>query len=319
MKLHSIHNVLINRLKENTPLDENTVDILMDITPMSKEAAYRRLRGEIPFSTEEAIRICRKLNLSLDEMARVNREGSFTFYLNPIFPPNPLEEYYRMMTRIIQLLEQVKENPHSFAYKAQILIPLEFVYKYKLLNKHIFFKWIYQLKSNSDPIKFSDVHLPQKIYDIQKKYLSLSSEIKVSLIIDNYCFSNLVRDIKFFSNIGLISAEEVIEMKKEIHSILNDMESAANKKLPQNEFKLLLYITHTFFDASYIYIQNNSSQVCALRIYGINNLFCENTKICEAQKVWIESLIRYSTLISGSGELIRFNYFKKQREIVDFL
>jgi len=49
---------LIEAMKEKLPLKGKLADMLMDI---GKEAVYRRLRGEVPFTLQEAALVSRKL------------------------------------------------------------------------------------------------------------------------------------------------------------------------------------------------------------------------------------------------------------------
>ena len=81
---------LINILKKRTSEKQNTVDLLMDIVSIGKEAAYRRLRGEIPFTLEEAVSICSRLNVSLDVLAGTKQEDIYAFYSNAVFSNKPM-------------------------------------------------------------------------------------------------------------------------------------------------------------------------------------------------------------------------------------
>ena len=46
-------------VKEKLPLKENLANLLIDTLYIGKEAIYRRLRGEVPFTLEEAALISR--------------------------------------------------------------------------------------------------------------------------------------------------------------------------------------------------------------------------------------------------------------------
>ena len=45
---------LIEAMKEKLPLKGKLADMLMDTLYIGKEAVYRRLRGEVPFTLQEA-------------------------------------------------------------------------------------------------------------------------------------------------------------------------------------------------------------------------------------------------------------------------
>ena len=58
----------IEALKEKLPPKTNLANLLMDTLYIGREAIYRRLRGEVPFTLEEAALISRKLGVSLDKL-----------------------------------------------------------------------------------------------------------------------------------------------------------------------------------------------------------------------------------------------------------
>ena len=55
---------LIEAMKEKLPLKGKLADMLMDTLYIGKEAVYRRLRGEVPFTLQEAALVSRKLGKS---------------------------------------------------------------------------------------------------------------------------------------------------------------------------------------------------------------------------------------------------------------
>ena len=66
---------LIEAMKEKLPLKGQLADMLMDTLYIGKEAVYRRLRGEVPFTLQESALISRKLGISLrSEERRVGKE-----------------------------------------------------------------------------------------------------------------------------------------------------------------------------------------------------------------------------------------------------
>lgn len=62
---NELNTSLIEAVKEKLPLKENLANLLIDTLYIGKEAIYRRLRGEVPFTLEEAALISRKLGVSL--------------------------------------------------------------------------------------------------------------------------------------------------------------------------------------------------------------------------------------------------------------
>ena len=68
MITNELNTGLVNAVREKLPSKENLANTLMDILYIGKEAIYRRLRGEVPFTLTEAAIISRKLGISLDKI-----------------------------------------------------------------------------------------------------------------------------------------------------------------------------------------------------------------------------------------------------------
>lgn len=70
MTINDPNTNLIEAMKEKLPAKGKLADMLMDTLYIGKEAVYRRLRGEVPFTLQEAALVSRKLGISLDKNYR---------------------------------------------------------------------------------------------------------------------------------------------------------------------------------------------------------------------------------------------------------
>lgn len=310
---------LIRALKRNTSEDQNTVDLLMSIIPVGKEAAYRRLRGEIPFTLDEAVSICRKMNVSLDLLIGVKHDNTYAFHLSAIFTEEPMAEYCRMMKEVADGVEYIKKDPACFLYMAYKALPQEFLFRYQLLGKVYLYILLYQLYPQSVSKEFSKVQIPNEVHALQKKAITAVQNVNSVLIFDKHIFTDFVEIVKYFQSMEMISNDETAQIKKELHMMLNDMEKCAVSGLSLYGKKLDIYISHISFDCTYTYMSGAGYEAGAIGLYCVDFLSCDNPVICENHKRWIKSLIRFSTLISVSGELQRNEYFYYQRSIIDML
>ena len=166
----------------------------------------------------------------------------------------------------------------------------------------------------------ADIVVPEKVLESQKK---LTQEIRLMpttyTILDNNLFQSFVREVKYFAGLNMLSDEDIEVMKTELHRLLDDLEYVASSGEFSNGKQAYLYLSNINFEATYSFVEKGSFQLSMYRLYAINYMDSQHPEICRAQKEWIQSLKRYSTLISQSGEIQRMIYFTKQREIVDTL
>jgi len=317
--MKSISHELINILKEKTPEKESTAGFLMNMLPLGKEAVYRRLRGDIQFTLDEAYVICKKLNISLDLLMGIKQDNTYAFHLGYILAEGPLEEYCKMLYGIRDSMKHVKNDPTVYLYRAHKTLPQEFLYNYEFLSKVYIYILYYQLYSNSQSKtqRFSETSFPDDTFFAQKSSTSSVHEFNSTLILDKRIFIDYIEIVKYFEYMGMISQDEIEKIREEMHKLVNDMEKCAATGLSLKGKKMNIYISHISFDCSYTRLESENFNVSSIGIYCVDYLSSQNQRINEGQKAWIKSLLRFSTLISVSGELQRNEFFQDQRVFID--
>ena len=319
MITNELNTGLVNAVREKLPSKDNLANALMDILYIGKEAIYRRLRGEVPFTLTEAAVISRKLGISLDKMIAAILLYNAVFDMNIVSSEKPFEAYYSILEKQVDLFRSVKEDETSEIGTSSNIIPQTLSLKYNMLSKFRLFKWMYQ-NENIKCKHFEEMEIPQKMVEKQKEYSDLVSHIhSVDYIWDNMIFSHLVNDIQYFCSIHLITDEDKDLLKEELFLLIDEMEelSARGKSKAGNDVKI--YISNINFEATYSYLDTSSTQLSLIRIYSINSITTQDQEMFRGLKEWIQSLKKFSTLISESGEMQRIQFFKQQREIISTL
>ena len=144
MITNELNTGLVNAVREKLPSKENLANTLMDILYIGKEAIYRRLRGEVPFTLTEAAIISRKLGISLDKMIGVSFQDNAVFDMNIVSSSKPLETYYSILEKQVELFRKVKDEEYSEIGTSSNIIPLTLSLNYNMLSKFRLFKWMYQ-------------------------------------------------------------------------------------------------------------------------------------------------------------------------------
>ena len=140
-----------------------------------------------------------------------------------------------------------------------------------------------------------------------------------SFIWDSNIFSHIVNDLEYFSSIQLISDKARQEIKEELLLLLDELENFARKGKFESDNEVNIYISNINFEATYSYVESSNVHLSMIRVYAINSITTQDIEMCKSLKEWIQSLKKFSTLISVSGEMQRIQFFQKQREIIDTL
>lgn len=297
MMINELNTGLIEALKEKLPPKTNLANLLMDTLCIGREAIYRRLRGEVPFTLEEAALISRKLGVSLDKIVGVS------FSANAVFDLNVVDH----------------DDPTTALGTSSNTIPQTLYLKHDLLSKFRLFKWMYQNK-HIQCNHFENLKMPEKLVDTQREFVSLTQYIhSTDYIWDNMIFHHLVNDIKYFSDIHLISCEDIQRIKEELLVLVDELEELAMRGKTEAGNSVRIYVSHINFEATYSYLETSSLQLSMIRVYSINSITTQDTEMFNSLKDWIQSLKKFSTMISESGEMQRIQFFNRQREIINTL
>ncbi len=314
--MYNINQELIRIIKEKTPEGMNSVDLLYEIIPIRKESLYRRLRGEMPFTLDEATRISVNLEVSLDDL--LPHKSKNTYHIKMI--KSDLEGGYTMTMRYLyEILNTITNDQGACVYSATNNIPLNSLLKYSTLSKFRIFTHNYQYRKETLPQKMSDFAISPEIRESEISYINKIQQVPVNYIWTKNMMQPFIVDVRYFSEIGLLSKEEVQELKDEALSLLNDMEQDSSSGKMESGFPFTIYLSNNLFDNNCLYAESDSFRSCSVKAFGINLYSSTEPDLCDSTKEWIMSLMKYSVLISKSGIVERVHFFKQQRSLIESL
>ena len=286
-----LNSELINAIKEKTQEKTNLANTLMDILHLGKEATYRRLRGEVPFTLSEAITISHAMGISIDKIAGSYINTNAFFNLNMVSSENPSETYYAIINKHVEIFSLLINDPASELGASSNIIPQTLYFRYYELAKFHLFKWIYQHEKVNFCKRYEDFELSPKLLQCQKDFVEMSQLLHKSYYIwDREIFRHLINDIKYFSSIHLISEESVRALKKDFLQLLNEAEHIATTGQFSTGKEIQLYIANTNFEATYSYVKSTDFHLSMIRVFSINSITSKDDMIFGKLKEWIQSL-----------------------------
>ncbi len=307
---------IIKELKQRVPKGVTLIDFFTKIIPIKKEAAYRRLRGDIPFTLKEAQQIASYLHLSLDKILKIKEKGTFSFNIIRMNRQNLISAYNRTMETSIQAMQYMKADPDAKIYGAINTLPSSHIFLYPTICKFRFFKWAYQFRNAPNPLKMAEIEVPPSVRHIEKTFREIHQQVASYYISIKDLFEPYTSDIHYFMELGLISKDEVNLLREETYQLLEDLEEDISSGKTKFGSPFIFYLANTYFDSNYVYIDGNNLKGSAINIFGMNYLGSIEEEINNDTKEWIDSLMRYSTLISVTGEIEKVNFFNQQRKMI---
>lgn len=313
---------LIDVLSEYIPQKGEHVSFLMNTINLGKEAAYRRLRNEVTFTFNEAALIAKKIGISLDSIITksISEEiPTFQFFPSLYGFNKDYKCYYDFYSSEQEnTFNELMKDSSVEIISAFETMPHAVLFAFKHISRFRAFKWHYQINEKTEPVTFSSIQLPA---EVNKRHEETANTInnfpKSKLILSRNVFSRLINEINYFRNLYLIDNDETSLLKEDLMKIVDVIEERAVTGKTSLGKEVMIYLSNIDFDMDSTYIKGTKQAQAIIHIYQMNALASSDARICEMQLSWIESLRKYSTLITRSGDRERIEFFKKQREMVN--
>lgn len=322
MKNAEIVSSFVQSLMNKVPKKTQLTEIMSQVLNIEKEAAYRRLRGEVQFSFNEAIILAQKLNISIDEIAlniSFNSQGCIPLQF-PLVRDYERLNYFQLAV-VSDLMDKVTQGVYSEIGIALSGVANPFFYEYEEITRFINLKYMYHNKDSLECICFEDISETQEQAKVRQSYNRCFSLFTHSYYIwDMDIIPNLIKDIRHFKSIRLINDENVKALKSELLEFLDNFELIASTGcLRHNENKVNVYVSDVGIEMSAAYLCTKESYLAVFYAFLFLAYSCSERVVYERVMRWIDSLKRCSTLISGTCDKQRVRFFDNQREIVNAL
>jgi hypothetical protein len=316
-----LYDYFLNLLKKKFSKRADLTRSLVKLLSIEKEAVYRRLRKEVPFTFNEVALISRVWGISLDTMVRVEPTRSLPFCLQLTDHVNPLPEDLQEMEHSTEILRFLRDDPRSEVMEVSNLLPFSLYNGFADLSHFFLFKWMYQYGEATRVPTLGELVLSKEIGRLLDEQGKLLKEVsRTFYVLDHMMFDNLINDFRYFASIYLILPEEVEKLKEDILRLLDYLESlAATGSFPETGNKVFFYISPISFDTNYCYLQGETVQVSMVRSFVMNALVSLDEFAFKKLKNGMLAMKRSSTLVSESGEKHRIEFFEKQRALVETL
>jgi hypothetical protein len=310
--------LLVTKILECIPNNIKPIELLMELLNIGKESAYRRMRGEIPFTFEEITKLALTLDFSVDEIIGKNKDERIFLDLLANSSSSHEESFLAMMKEYYRYIELLAKAHEKELYCTFNRISLAVSMGYDMLFKLYYYHWKHQTYNVSINDLFSDTLIPPEINAIRLQFKHIRPLMNnVNYIIDRGIFLNIVREIQYYYNRKLITDNEITLLKEELSDMLKNIEIIMQTGYNEygattNYYLSMLDIETNMNCATY---DNNIASLYWL--YPINSIVVINQEICNMQKKWIESIKKYSILVTLSNEILQTEFISKQYEYLE--
>lgn len=320
-----IQEQFLQRVKSALAPNVSFVDELADLLKLSTDSAYRRIRCETLFNIEEITQICKHFRVSFDpEVQHMSNKVTFDY-----LKLDDKKENFKLWLMFIS--GDVKKIGTSI--NNQIIYGADDVpIWHHFFNKELIaFKLFYWLKSILNSPDYADVNFDVNLIDDEmvesamemlRNYNEINS---VEIWTEDTLNSNL-KQIEYFFESGFFNTKQdalrLCDLYVEELNLVLKKAAKSSKLIEKGEsgrenFKL--YKSEVMIGNNSILANIGSTKIAYVSNNTFNMMSTTSADFVHENELWLNNLLRKSTLISGVGEKQRNQFFRVLRDKIDVL
>ncbi|MBD3637999.1 MAG: hypothetical protein HUJ25_11645 [Crocinitomicaceae bacterium] len=324
---HDIQQRIFNSIKLQLPKEEKLSQVLQDKLFISQDAAYRRLRGDVPLTIYETRTLCDAFNLSFDDYGEL-QQGRVQFSYNPLVSIDM--NYKSYLSGLRDGLKQVRQLDNAHIIMSINDTPLFQIFNLPHLTRFKFFFWAktYLMMPEYQNEKFKREKIDKESLAIGIEALNYYNSIPTTEIYGPETLRGTLRQIEYYFDSHLFEDPSyALEILDNLMQLIDHMRTEAengakytrgNEPITNgNEFNM--YCNDTYIADNTYLIKWDTGTSVYLSHNILNYLVTTDPYYAEESEKVLTKLKDNSSLISKINAKERNKFFGNlERTVLNF-
>ncbi len=312
----NIQSVFLEQIKNRLPENISFADKLAELLNISRDSAYRRIRGETVLSLDEVKQLCDRFGVSLDAILSPAVNTSL-FHHRALSTTYTLEQWLNSVGRNMEVVNGFHQREMIFAARDM------FIFHYFRLPELSAFKMFFWLKTViKDPTyanqSFHTDVIPKEILQAGNKLWKLYATVPSTEIWSDEAINETIKQIEFYHECRFFAnKKQAMQLCDRLIELINLIKSdaAEGKKTGGEAFKL--YENEILIADNTVLARMDKMRMVYINYNTLNLLTTHQETFCDKAEKYLDNLIKNSTLISVSAEKERNKFFNKMKERIE--
>jgi len=306
----NIQSAFLDQVKKRLPPNISLADELAEVLAISRDSAYRRIRGETVLSLDEVRALCIQYGISVDSIISGSAE-MVSFHYRMVDSHN--FTFDKWLKSILNNLETLTPFPDKQVIYFAKDVPVFYYFNSPLLGPFKMFFWMNSVLRNEDfrGVKFSPDLVSRALIAVGEKIWKRYTETPRIEIWSEETMIVTLRQIEFYHECGFFAdpkyatqlCEEYLLLFKEIRS----WAAVGYKDKPEHRFNL--YKNDLLIADNTIFFRMGDKRMTFIPYNTMNILTTTNEAFCKQTEDYLVNLTSKSILISTTGEKDRNKFF----------
>jgi plasmid maintenance system antidote protein VapI len=313
---NNIQSAFLDQIRSRLPEKISFVDKLAELLEVSRDSAYRRIRGETVLSMDEAKKLCEYFAVSLDALLSPAVNTSL-FHHRAMSTSYTLEQWLNSVGRNLEYISSCKEKEMIFAARD---MPIFHHFRLPELSAFKMFFWLKTVirDPNYTNQLFQQELIPAQILQAANKLWKLYATVPSTEIWSDEAINETIKQIEFYhecrffanKNQAALLCDRLIELITLIKG-----EARQGTKSGGEEFKL--FENEILIANNTVLARMNNTRIVYINYNTLSLLTTHQQSFCDKTEKYLSNLTKNSTLISTSAEKERNKFFNMMKERIE--
>ncbi|CAN5614968.1 helix-turn-helix domain-containing protein [soil metagenome] len=317
-----IQSAFLEHIKKNLPKNVSFADELAEILAISRDSAYRRIRGETVLSLDEVQALTNHFKISLDAFLSPASD-QVTFQLKAINQKDfSFEKWLISILEYLDLFNSFKETQKEIVFDSKDL-PVFYYFQFPRLAafKIYFWKNSFSMETKVTSGKYDSSQVGKNLIALGEKIWERYSQIPSTEIIRYEMLIVTLRQIEYLYESGMfMDKQEAINLCDDCSLLATHLQHQAKlgSKVTYGSndpgAKVLMYLNDVLIGGNTILFRIGEKRIVFVTPNNFDILRTDHLPFCQLTEEHTSNLINKSVLISGTAEKERNRFFNRIEE-----
>ena len=318
MAAESVQSSFLEQVKTKLPPNVSLADEIAEILNISRDSAYRRIRGETVLSLDEAKTLCTKFGVSLDLLLGI--ESGIIPFRHVIVnnKPETFEHWLRSMLENLELIEKFSGSK-EIVFTAKD-VPVFHYFRYPELCAFKMFFWMKSVLNYPElqTKKFSPSLVRNELLAIGRKIAAVYNKVPSVELWSDETTNVTLKQLEFYQESGFFTdSAQAVTIFEQYIQMVRDIKEYAAQGFKRPDVPFTLYKNEILIADNTILYKMDSKKTVYISHNITELLMTRHEKFSDQTESFINNLQSRSVLISTTGEKERNKFFNRMEEKIE--
>jgi transcriptional regulator with XRE-family HTH domain len=312
--LENIQSVFLKQVRERLPQSISFVDELAELLDISRDSAYRRIRGETVLSLDEVKKLYDRFGISIDVLMSQSSQ-MVTFHRRVLdHTTYTVDKWLNSLLKNLNTLRRFEDHEIIFSAKD---IPVFHYFRMPQLASFKLFFWMKTLIGypEYESAQFSFTSVSKDLIALAERVWAKYSSLHTVEIWNEEAVYDTLKQIEFYLECGFFrNKEDALTLCDHLILLLGEIkdEAAAGKKSEGGNFGM--FNNEILIADNTVFARMGSKRSVYVNQNTLNLLLTFQEPFCGQTEHYLQNLMKKSNQISITGERERNRFFKNMND-----